>query len=240
MSNISNLQSFEKLKEICTGLGGAYKPGNGNLQVKALATLMSKAETVMAEVNEAKSLYDIATNNRVAGFNNLARLTGQVCAQLKASGVSQLTLQDALSFNRKIRGWTTTKPRTEATIDGGESTSRPAFHFNKSFGSVANYFAGLVELVEKEPLYTPTETYLTVPGLKSTREEAQALNEAVTMAEVKLAQARRKRNHLLYEMAGSLYEVALGVKSYVRSIFGFGSPEHKELVRLKFTKPTRR
>ena len=102
---------------------------------------------------------------------------------------------------------------------------------------MANYFAGLVELVEKEPLYTPTESYLTVAGLQATLEKVQALNEAVTMAEVRLAQARRNRNQVFYEMEGNLFETALGVKYYVRSIFGFGSPEHKELARLKFTKP---
>ncbi|MGE4017530.1 MAG: hypothetical protein AB7E82_14405 [Cyclobacteriaceae bacterium] len=233
------MQSFEKLKGICTGLEGAYKPGNGNLQVKALATLMSKAETVMAEVNQAQSRYDIATNERSTGFKHLVKLSAQVCAQLRASGVSRLSLQDALTFSRKIRGGSKSRLKSERVNEGSDSTSRPAFRFSQSYGSMVNYFAGLVELVEKEPLYTPTEAYLTVAGLKATLARVRALNEAVTVAEVTLSQVRRKRDQVFYEMDGNLYGTAMGVKYYVRSVFGFGSPEYKELVRLKFTKPKR-
>ena len=44
MSHVKNLQSFDKVIRICTGLGGTYNPGQQNLQVNVMATLMNIAQ----------------------------------------------------------------------------------------------------------------------------------------------------------------------------------------------------
>lgn len=56
------MQAFEKLMGIYTGYGGQYNPGQQNLQVNALVTLLNNAQQKLSEVNEAQTAYDNITN----------------------------------------------------------------------------------------------------------------------------------------------------------------------------------
>jgi hypothetical protein len=64
MSHVKNVQAFEKLAGLCTGYGGAYNPGQQNLQVNALVTSLNNAQQVLMEVTEAQTVLDNATNRR--------------------------------------------------------------------------------------------------------------------------------------------------------------------------------
>jgi hypothetical protein len=50
-----------------------------------------------------------------------------------------------------------------------------------------------------------------------------------------LSNARIERNKLLYSENEGLIDIANGVKSYIKSIFGAASPQYKQLTNLKFT-----
>lgn len=237
MSHVKNVQAFGKLTGICTGYGGKYNPGKQNLQVKAMATLTSKAQQAMAEVNEAKSLYDIATNNRVTGFYGLRKLSSSVIALLKVSGAHELTVNDAVTNNRKLWGSRKVNRKANAEILADPEKRRSTFLYNQDYASLANYFAKIVETVAKEPLYQPNEPYMTVAGLQKKVEELYKLNKAVTEAEIALKQAKRKRDELYYLVDGNLFDTALNAKLYVRGIFGYQSSQHLEVRSLRFTKP---
>ena len=104
MSHVKNMQAFGKLTGICTGLGGTYNPGQQNLQVNVMATLMNIAQQSWEEVKEAQSTYDKATNNRELGFRKIRKLSARVYDMLKASGANTLLLDDALNCKRRIYG----------------------------------------------------------------------------------------------------------------------------------------
>lgn len=237
MSHVKNVQAFGKLTGICTGYGGQYNPGKQNLQVKAMATLWTKAQQAMEAVNEAKSIYDIATNNRVRGFYGLRKLSSSVIALLKMSGAHELTVQDALTNNRKIWGSRKAIRKANAELMGDEEKKKSTFLYNQDYASLANYFALIVETVSKEPLYHPNEPHMTAEGLQKKVEELHKLNKAVTAAEIGLKQAKRYRDELYYLTDGNLFETALAAKLYVRGIFGYQSSQHLEVRTLRFTKP---
>jgi hypothetical protein len=69
------------------------------------------------------------------------------------------------------------------------------------------------------------------------RTELFALNKAVTEAEIRLEEARIKRNTVYYIAPDNLVDTATAVKTYVRSAFGFQSPQHLQVQKLRFTKP---
>jgi hypothetical protein len=71
MSHVKTMQAFEKLTGICTGLGGSYNPGQQNLQVNAMTTLLTVAQQSWEELKEAQKVYDNATNNRELGFRKI-------------------------------------------------------------------------------------------------------------------------------------------------------------------------
>ena len=58
MTHVSNVQSFEKLLGICTGLGGSYNPGKQNLRVENLTKLLMQANEKLLEVSVAKSNHE--------------------------------------------------------------------------------------------------------------------------------------------------------------------------------------
>ncbi|MDR1582268.1 MAG: hypothetical protein LBS55_03255 [Prevotellaceae bacterium] len=62
----------------------------------------------------------------------------------------------------------------------------------------------------------------------------QATNEAVTVANVPLANARQERDRLLYAPQTGMISTALQVKEYVKAVFGASSPQYKEVRLIKF------
>lgn len=106
MSNVKNVQALEKLLGICTGLGGSYNPGNQNLQVKAMTTLLSQVRNVLSEVHSARTSYEIATNQREDAFSTLKPLTTRIISTLLSGGAMPQTVADARTMSRKIFGKT--------------------------------------------------------------------------------------------------------------------------------------
>ena len=60
------MQAFGKLTGICTGYGGTYNPGQQNLQVNAMTTLLNSAQQAWEEVKEARKAYEEAVKAGVA------------------------------------------------------------------------------------------------------------------------------------------------------------------------------
>jgi hypothetical protein len=237
MSHIKNMQSFEKLTGICTGLGGNYNPGKQNLQVNAMATQLNIAQQIMEEVREARKIYDNATNARELGFKNIRKLSCSVYDMLKACGTDRLLLADALNSKRRIWGASITKPLSvdpEQAKDE-KKDSRPSY--GRSYFTIAEYFDRLVKTVASEPAYTPNETGLTVTSLQQIVAELFSFNKRVMDAEVGLEEAIIKRNTVYYVAPQNLLETAVAAKTYVRSVFGFRSQQHEQLRKLRFTKP---
>jgi len=240
MSHVKTMQSFGKLKGICTGLGGAYNPGNQNLQVKALTAQLFNAQQVMDEFIEAKTAYDNITNRRELAFRNVRALGSRITFLLKSCGAHPLTIADALSQNRKLQGKRASS-RQPVPITTAEETSQSIRHvYGMDYASRAYYFAQLVETATAEPQYQPNEPELTVEGLDQKVLELRSLNELVMKAEHKLSQIRKQRNVLFYEGENSLVATARAVKYYIRGVFGFTSNPSKELVKVSLTKPTTR
>lgn len=238
MSHVKNVEAFGKLTGICTGYGGSYKPGQQRLQVNALAALSKSAQQVMDEVNEAQSVYDKATNQRVQGFKDLRKLSAAVYHVLKSSGAHPLTVNDARISHGKLYGARRISGQAARQTTTSGEVLEARFSVAKDFANQVQYFAQLVETVSNEPLYQPGEERLSVTSLKKKLAEIQALNASASNAEIRLTGARRLRNELYYENPWSLVDTGVAAKQYIRGIFGFNSSQHNEVKRIQFTKPS--
>lgn len=238
MSYVKNVQAFGKLMGICTGYGGQYNPGQQNLQVEALITLLNNAQNSLSEVNEAQTLYDNVTNTRELGFKGVRKLSSRVMSVLKSCGAHELTIADARVSLRKLWGTRSLRSQVAAKASASEEPAKPAFVYALDYASLAFYFSKLVETVSAEPLYQPTEPELSVGGLEEKVAELYALNQAVMQAEIALTTARRKRNAIFYKSEGNLVATAVAAKNYVRGAFGFSSAQRAEVSRIRFNKPT--
>lgn len=238
MSFVKNLQSFGKLKGICTGLGGAYNPGQQHLQVKTLTTLQFNAQQLMDSVTAAKTEYDNATNQRERTFKEVRALGSRICYMLRSCGAHPLTLADAYAHNRSLHGW----KRYAAPVPTAEALSEDTPKRRRSAGtdyaSMAYNFARLVETATAEPRYLTTEPTLSKEALAVKVQELHAMNEAVLDATLKLNKVKQQRYALFYEAPNGLVTTARNVRHYIRAVFGFRSAPHEETVKVRLTKPT--
>lgn len=238
MSFAKNLQSFGKLKGICTGLGGAYNPGQQNLQVKTLTTLQFNAQQMMDNVTAAKTVYDNVTNQRELAFKELRALGSRVCYLLRSCGAHPLTLADAYAHNRRLHGWKRYAPPVPAAEAGDEQTPKRRRAAGTDYASMAYHFAQLVETATAEPKYPTQVNFLSKDSLADKVTELYALNEAVLDATLKLNKLKQQRHALFYEDPDSLVATARKVRHYIRALFGFRSDPHAEMVKVRLTKPT--
>jgi len=242
MSNVKNLQALGKLKGYCTGYGGAYNPGQQNLQVDALNTLEANATQVMMEITGKQTGYDNITNKREIAFKGIRHLSSRIVSVLKASGAHPLTIKDAQTSTRKIWG-RKAKPSVAAKVatqaENAAQQPKQEFTYGRDYATIAAYFDKLVSTVAAEPKYIVIEPDLSVAGLQATVAALHGLNQGVTQAEVDLSGVRRKRDGLLYKDEGNLYATAVAVKQYVRGAFGFNSAQRAEVSKLRFSKPRR-
>lgn len=237
MSHVKNMQAFEKLLGVCTGLGGTYNPGQQNLQVQAMTALLSIAQQSWEEMKQAQQAYNNATNNRELGFRKIRRLSSSVVGILKSCKANELLLKDALNSKRRIWGARITEPAVSAAAqpDAEVPESRPSY--SQGYITMAEYFDRLVKTVASEPRYVANEPELTLASLQQTLAHLFSLNKAVTDAEIALEHARIKRNTVYYLAPDNLVETATAVKAYVRSAFGFQSQQHQQVQKLRFIKP---
>ena len=237
MSHVKNMQAFGKLTGVCTGLGGTYNPGQQNLQANAMAAQLNIAQQVWEEVKEAQKAYDNATNNRELGFSKIRKLSSSVYGLLKAGKANPLLLNDAQTAKRKIWGSRISKPPAveKDKVPEVKPATRPSY--GQSYLTVAEYFDQLVRTAASEPGYRPNEPELRLDSLQQTLAELFHLNAAVRDAEIKLDEARIKRNTVYYIAPDNLVDTAAAVKTYVRSVFGFQSQQHQQVQKLRFIKP---
>jgi hypothetical protein len=83
-------------------------------------------------------------------------------------------------------------------------------------------------------LYTPNEADLKITALTTLLTDLRTKNTAVINANTSLSNTRIARNNALYKENTGLVDVAMDVKSYVKSVFGAGSLQFRQISGLKF------
>ncbi|MGE0771997.1 MAG: hypothetical protein AB7K37_09825 [Cyclobacteriaceae bacterium] len=236
MNQVQICENFEQLKVFCTGYGGDYKPGNGNLQLNAMGALLEKAKSSLQDVSLAKALYDNVTIERRDAFGEMRARVRAVLATLASVGADEKVQAGARFYARLIEG-KRAKARPSVPSDASEQIVASRSVSQTGFAERASHFSKLVQVVSLEPLYKPNEEKLTVKGLQKTADRLQAIQSQVAEAAVKLSNARINRNLCLYHHKVAIYPVAMAVKKYVMALYGYRSDQYKQVSKLRFTKP---
>ncbi|MGE0772963.1 MAG: hypothetical protein AB7K37_14705 [Cyclobacteriaceae bacterium] len=240
MSNVKNVVAFEQLLGYCTGFGGSYNPGHSHLQVKAMQTLLKKAKDAMQQVKVTRTEFNDLTNEREIAFKQMKVLASKVVFNLAAAKVTDQKLADARQYFRLITG----RIATQRPPVPGEVAAQPTVAGwsgrQLNYASLADNFQKLVQTVSTEPLYQANEPELTIDGLKAKANYYQSLNTRIAQASAAGSNARIQRDQLLYNGDEALVTTASSAKKYVRVAYGFGSDQHRQLIRLRFTKPNKR
>ena len=235
VGHAKNVANFADIIAYCTAYGTTYNPSKAALQLTALDTLLTSAQTELTNVTTAKNAFDTVTGNRQLAFEPLKSLATKVFNYLSVTDATEQTIADAKTIINKLQGkragTTTENQPTEEENQNTVSVSR------QSYDMLTENFASFVDLVSSVPSYTPNETELTTASLTAFLTNLQAANTNVMNAEVAYSNARISRNSVLYSENTGLVDIASDVKKYVKAIFGATSPQYKQISGIKFTKP---
>ena len=235
-----NVANFDELISFVTGYRESYNPSKATIKLDALKALSDHAKTSINAVSSMEPAYKSAVAAREVVFIPLSKLTTRIMNSIKATDTTVQVDENARTLVRKIQGVRATAKKTEdekkALAEKGKevveiSTSQ------MSYDSRLDNFFKLIQLLSSVPEYNPNETELKIEHLNTILDDLKAKNAAVVESYIPLSNARIRRNDLLYKENTGLYDVAMDVKNYIKSVFGATSPQYKQVSKIKFTAP---
>ena len=234
-----NVTNFDELTSFATGYGTAYNPSKASIKIPALQALSTSAKNAINAVNAAEPAYRNAVAAREAAFVPLSKLVTRVMNALKATDTTVEVDGNAKTLVRKIQGVRATAKKTEEEKKALAATGKEVIEISSSqmsYDSRLDNFDKLIKLLASVALYTPNEADLKATALTTLYNDLKLKNTAVINATTPLSNARIARNEILYKDNTGLYDTAIDVKTYVKSVFGASSPQYKQVSGLKFTK----
>ncbi len=225
--NIANLKS---VNEINGGFGAAYAPSNPLYVQATMVAQHTACNLLQGTVNTQNGIFEPFQNKRVDEFAPVKPLVRKVRGAAKTCGASAQFFKDVNSIVNKILGVRISKVTPTPDDPAGTSASQ------QSFDMTVDNFDALVALLAAEPLYAPNEVPLKVVTLTAKKVALDKANNDVKTSVVPFNNAVIARNKALYTTKTGLCDVGQGSKDYVRSAFGFSSPEFKQVVKFKFKK----
>ena len=93
----------------------------------------------------------------------------------------------------------------------------------------------MIEAVSQDANYKPNEKNLQTATLQAKLDGLKTSNTDLINGFTSWSNARINRNTTLYNPLTGLVQTALEVKKYVKSVFGAGSPQFKQVSELEFS-----
>ena len=232
-----NVTNFDSLVTFIVGYGTAYKPSKSSILLNALQALSVLAKSALAAVNAALPAHSNAVAAREVAFEPLSKLITRVMNAIKATDTTQQVDESARTLVRKLQGSRSTpklsdEEKQALAAEGKEVKEISASQM--SYDSRVENFDKFIQLLSSIPEYTPNEVELQVNSLTSLLNDLKAKNAAVNAATAPLSNARIARNEILYKPDTGLVDIALAVKTYVKSLYGATSPQYKQISGLEF------
>ncbi|MFC2138409.1 hypothetical protein ACFLTE_09565 [Bacteroidota bacterium] len=234
-----NVANFGKLISFCNGYDGAYNPSNTNIQLTVLNRLQTQSQNAINVVNEALPAYNKAVAAREKAFKPLGKLITRLINALKAADTPAEIDEKAVPIVNKLRGKRSKPKLTDEEKQELEENGKEHAEISTSQMSYDNQldnFDKFVSLLASIPEYNPNEKELKVVTINALIKDLKAKNQAVIDATTPLSNARISRNEMLYKEKEGLVDTALNVKTYVKSVFGAGSAQYKQISGLEFKK----
>jgi hypothetical protein len=234
-----NVANFQSLIDYCIGYGAAYQPAAPGLQLAGLQNTLQNARSGLDGVMEKLTLYNRAVGERQAAFAELKPFATRLVNLAAASGLPPKLIDDMKSAIRKLRGSGRNK-RPAAPVEegpGAEPVDKTVSTSRLSFDLQCEHFERLVTALRAENDWKPNEPHFGIAGLEQRLAQLKATCGTVNLAWGNVSSARIARNKALYGAeSGSLYEVAMQVKKYVKAVFGAVGPEFRQISGIEFRK----
>jgi hypothetical protein len=232
-----NTANFDVLISSVTGYGTAYNPTKASIKLPALQTLSVNAKNAVSTVNAVLPAYSNAVAAREVAFEPLNKFITRVMNALKATDTTRQVNESAKTLVRKIQGTRAKAKKTDVEKAAEKAAGKETKEISSSqmsYDSRLDNFDKLIKLLTSVTLYAPNEADLNVAALTTLYNDLQAKNTAVVTATIPLSNARISRNDILYKVNTGLVDLAMDIKTYIKSLYGATSAQYKQVSKLEF------
>ncbi|RZK04336.1 MAG: hypothetical protein EOO46_16795 [Flavobacterium sp.] len=230
VGHVKNMTNYDEVIIILQGMGTLYNPGIPAIQMNNLLIVNQKAVVINEEFKTVTPLFKVAIAERAALYQPLNRLGTRVQNAFKAFRLGDNINETMVSLNKKLSGQRIVKIKKDKPEDEETETISTA---QTSFDNKASTFDDMVKFAVANPAYKPNEVDLQTATLKLYHTNIMKANNKASVASVKLLNARKKRNELLYDNPDNILELIKTIKNYLKSLEG-AEVYYKEIVKLKF------
>jgi hypothetical protein len=222
---------FRQLIDVCAGFGASYNPQAQSLTISALEVQLTGVQGAINLVDSLLPEYVAAESARHKTFTQMPEIALRVQATAIVLGLPDGIITRIKEVIRKIRGERAHKLAPEPP-EG--DTQKHISVSQTSFNEQIEHFNQLIDLAISQPSYTPAESDIQEAALKSLLGEMRLTNDAVMAARTPLTTARHERDRLLFTPKTGMIDTALAVKEYVKAVFGYNSPQYREVNHISF------
>jgi hypothetical protein len=224
----SRIARAEQLYQNINSFTG-YNPGTDELSSKTLKNLIADVTATHALhtttqhdfAEAAKQREKIFTSNPDAVVKNMTLVKAHIKARHGARSQNYIDVNKLVIKMRGTKPTKVTKNATEVIISNTE----------KSYGSQLQNFASIKELLTQlNSEYVPANNKITLENLRTQFEQANAINNEVTLKYGAFKPTIAKRQNLFK----TLLETASRIKEAVKSQYGMDSSEYKLIKGLRF------
>ena len=226
-----NVANFLTLGAYVNGFGPKYNPSKAVLEHSNLLLIHEAAKQAVKNVVDIKTSSKTVINTRADEFADVSQYATQLVNALESSDATERTIEDAKGFLRKIRGERATKKKGPTPEDPNPTTHSSS---QTSFDQIIQHMEGIASILKKETSYAPNEPELSVSAVDTKIAKLNTANDAASVAEEAISNARLQRDNILYNNPDALTKVAASVKTYVKSAFTAKSPEFKQVNAINF------
>jgi hypothetical protein len=227
-TNAQQVAAFEKLLGICYTLGTGYNPSKPSIVSTSLNSLLQEARQALETVKKEEAIFALLVNDRQETFKTLPKLSTRIYRAAVCSDASAEDILEIKMLKAKIAPVTRAR-RTEPA--GEETRARSSGLYN--FAKIAENFSQMVQVLQGIASYNPNEEALKIQTLKALATKLHQQNLDVANAEVRVKNAKIRRNGLLYGQNG-IHKTAMAVKNYVYSVYGMTSEQARQFSGIRF------
>lgn len=226
--NVANLQKITQ--QIATF--NLYNPPVDELKISNLEALHNDANAKLTEVGNKRSLNKNAIVARQTAFEKLNTTCTSIINLLEVMGLPQGTITQVQSLTKTIRG---DYKKSQPTGEPGGEAPNTSSTSRQSYTSRTENFGLLIQMLSTLPAYAPNEEDIKLNNLTTYHDSLEAATLLVDQTESELNSKMIERDKMLYAENTGVYDIAIKIKKYVKSLYGSTSPEFTTVSGIKFT-----
>lgn len=238
VGDAKNLENFQDYITYCMSLEPKYNPANDAVLTSEMDAHRVYAWEVFEDLRTRRMDFILVTNRRQDGFGGISKLATRLNGAVSGGGYDKKTVDDFKTISKKIQG-RLSKPKTKES-EPNQELERAVSNSQQSYDQLLDNFADAIRYLERIKKYEPNEVDLQIGSLQVVLDELRALNKEYFDVFLPFAMALDLRDEVFYDAEKGFIKRIKTSKQYLKSVYGYSSPEYKSGSAIRFVTMRRR